>query len=364
MIERPLLERYGWSDQFATAFEEKFARSGFIPGRVVLQQRGSYTVITEDGPISARPTGRLLHEADDIGQPCVGDWVAILIDEQAGIGTVQAILPRKSALVRRAIEDASRAAQIIAANVDVAFIVTSLNAEMNARRIQRYLAAVRQSGARPVVVLTKADLVEEAKAQIAEIEQLDSGIAVVTVSARTGAGLDDFLSHVQLGETCVLIGSSGVGKSTLVNTLLDEERMVTREVRVADDQGRHTTSHRELIVLPSGGMLIDTPGIREVGLLDAEEGVAEVFDDVEVLMTQCKFSNCSHVSEPGCAVQGAIKSGELTEDRWTHFVQLRLEMTEAKDKVDRVAQATEKRRLVASQKNYRATKRNYRGSKD
>ncbi|WP_292053383.1 MULTISPECIES: ribosome small subunit-dependent GTPase A [unclassified Brevundimonas] len=359
-----MIERFGWSDHFAKAFEDKYARSGFIAGRVVLQQRGSYTVVTEDGPVTARPTGRLLHEADDIGQPCVGDWVALLMDEQAGIGTVQAILPRKSALVRRAIEDASRATQIIAANVDVAFIVTSLNADMNPRRIQRYLAAVRQSGARPVVVLTKADLVEDADDRIAEIKELDSGIAVVPVSARTGEGLDDFLSHVQLGQTCVLIGSSGVGKSTLVNTLLDEDRMVTREVRETDDQGRHTTSHRELIVLPSGGMLIDTPGIREVGLLDNEEGVAEVFDDVEELMTQCKFSNCSHVSEPGCAVQAAMKSGELTQDRWTHFVQLRLEMAEAKEKIDRVARDAEKRRLAASQKHYRATKRNYRGSKE
>lgn len=359
-----MIERYGWTDHFSDAFEKNYAQSGFIAGRVVLQQRGSYTVVTQDGPVTARPTGRLLHEADDIGQPCVGDWVALLMDEQAGIGTVQAVLPRKSALVRRAIEDASRATQIIAANVDVAFIVTSLNADMNPRRIQRYLAAVRQSGARPVVVLTKADLVEESAAKVAEVQELDSGIAVVTVSARTGEGLDAFLSHVQPGEACVLIGSSGVGKSTLVNTLLNEDRMATREVRETDDQGRHTTSHRELIVLPSGGMLIDTPGIREVGLLDNEEGVAEVFDDVEDLMTQCKFGNCSHISEPGCAVHGAIKSGELTEDRWTHFVQLRLEMAESKDKIDKVARDAEKRRLAASQKNYRATKRNYRGSKE
>lgn len=359
-----MIEQYGWTDHFADVFKDKYEPSGFIAGRLILQQRGSYTVVTDEGQVTARPTGRLLHEADDIGQPCVGDWVALLMDEQAGIGTVQAILPRKSALVRRAIEDASRATQIIAANVDVAFIVTSLNADMNPRRVQRYLAAVRQSGARPVVVLTKADLVEDAEDKIAEIKALDSGIAVVAVSARNGAGLDDFLSHVRAGETCVLIGSSGVGKSTLINTLLSEDRMVTREVRETDDQGRHTTSHRELIVLPSGGMLIDTPGIREVGLLDNEEGVAEVFDDVEELMTQCKFSNCSHTREPGCAVQGAIKSGDLSEERWTHFVQLRLEMAEAKDKIDRVARDAEKRRLAQSQKTYRATKRNYRGIKD
>jgi len=359
-----MLARYGWTDHFADAFKDKYARSGFIAGRVVLQQRGSYTVVTENGPVTARPTGRLLHEADDIGQPCVGDWVALLMDEQAGIGTVQAILPRKSALVRRAIEDASRATQIIAANIDVAFIVTSLNADLNLRRIQRYLAAVRQSGAQPVVVLTKADLVDNPDEKIAGMREQDIDCPVVALSSRSGQGLDAFLSHVRAGETCVMIGSSGVGKSTLVNTLLAEDRMVTREVRETDDQGRHTTSHRELIVLPSGGMLVDTPGIREIGLLDTEEGVAEVFDDVEDLMTRCKFSNCSHISEPGCAVQGAIKDGTLSQDRWTHFVQLQLEMAEAKDKVDRTARDAERRRLAASQKNYRATKRNYRGSKD
>ena len=359
-----MIERYGWTDYFADAFQKKYARSGFIAGRVVLQQRGSYTVVTENGPVTARPTGRLLHEADDIGQPCVGDWVALLMDKKAGIGTVQAVLPRKSALVRRAIEDASRATQIIAANIDVAFIVTSLNADLNLRRIQRYLAAVRQSGAQPVVVLTKADLVDNAAEKIAEMRDQDIDCPVVAISSRSGQGLDEFLSHVRAGETCVMIGSSGVGKSTLVNTLLSEDRMVTREVREADDQGRHTTSHRELIVLPSGGMLVDTPGIREIGLLDAEEGVADVFDDVEELMTQCKFSNCSHISEPGCAVQGAIKDGTLTGDRWTHFVQLQLEMAEAKDKVDKTARDAERRRLAATQKNYRATKRNYRGSKD
>lgn len=363
MAARPLLAPFGWSEHFAEGFEH-YARSGYIPGRVTLQQRGSYTVATEQGNVTARPTGRLLHEADDIGQPCVGDWVALLMDKKAGIGTVQAILPRKSAFVRRAIEDASRATQIIAANVDVAFIVTSMNADLNLRRIQRYLAATRQSGARPVVVLTKADLVEGPQAPIAELAALDAGCPVIAVSAKTGEGLKQVLEQVGVGETCVLIGSSGVGKSTLVNTFLDENRMVTQEVRETDDQGRHTTSHRELIVLPGGAMLIDTPGIREVGLIDSEEGVKEVFEDVEDLMTQCRFNNCSHVSEPGCAVRTALDSGELTNDRWTHFLQLSHETAEAKDRVDRVARDAEKRRLAAHQKNYRATKRNYRGSKD
>lgn len=363
MVARPLLEKYGWTQHFADGYE-KYARSGYIPGRVILQQRGSYSIMTEQGEVHARPTGRLLHEADDIGQPCVGDWVALLMDKKAGIGTVQAILPRHTAFVRRAIEDASRATQIIAANVDVAFIVTSMNADMNLRRIQRYLAATRQSGARPVVVLTKSDLCDYPQAKVDEVAALDTACPVIAVSAMTGAGLDDVLAQFNAGETCVLIGSSGVGKSTLVNTFLNEERMVTKEVRENDDQGRHTTSHRELLVLPGGRMMVDTPGIREVGLIDNEEGVSEVFDDVEQLIQACRFSNCGHTKEPGCAVQGALKTGDLSADRWDHYTKLTTELAEAAQKAEKLARDVERRRLAASQKNYRATRRDNRNPID
>ncbi len=357
-----LIEQYGWSEQLAAAFAPH-ARAGHTPGRVVLQQRDGYLVLTDQGELRAKASGRLLHEAKEIGHPAVGDWVALSLSPQERTATIHAILPRSTAFVRRAAHS-SRGLQIIAANIDVAFIVTSLNADLNPRRIQRYLAAAWQSGARPVVVLTKSDLSPDPEALAAEITALEVDCPVLLVSAREGLGLDALIDQVKPGETCVLIGSSGVGKSSLVNAFLNEDLMVTQSIRESDDQGRHTTSHRQLIMLPGGGMIVDTPGIREVGLIDAEEGVSAVFDDIEHLPQDCRFSDCSHANEPGCAVRAALEDGTLDPDRWAHFQKLKLELAAAEEKADRVAKDTERRRLAALQKHYRATKRNDRGSRD
>ena len=357
-----MIEQYGWSDLLAAAFAPH-ARAGHTPGRVVLQQRDGYLVVTNEGELRAKAAGRLLHEARELGHPAVGDWVALSQNPQERTATIHAILPRSTAFVRRAAHS-TRGLQIIAANIDVAFIVTSMNADLNARRIQRYLAAAWQSGARPVVVLTKSDLSDDPQAQTAEIAALETGCPVLAVSVREGVGLDVLLAQVGPGETCVLIGSSGVGKSTLVNAFLSEDRMATQAIREADDQGRHTTSHRELILLPGGGMIVDTPGIREVGLIDAEEGVSAVFDDIERLPQDCKFSDCGHDNEPGCAVRAALESGALDPDRWAHFQKLKLELAAADEKADRAAKDVERRRLAGLQKRYRATKRNDRGSRD
>ena len=361
-----MIEQYGWSDLLAAAFAPH-ARAGHTPGRVVLQQRDGYLVVTGAGEVRAKASGRLLHEAKELGHPAVGDWVALSQNPQERTATIHAILPRRTAFVRRAAHS-TRGLQIIAANIDVAFIVTSMNADLNPRRIQRYLAAAWQSGARPVVVLTKSDLSDDPQAVAdelaAQIAALETGCPVLLVSAREGVGLDALLSEVKPGETCVLIGSSGVGKSTLVNAFLSEDRMATQAIRESDDQGRHTTSHRELIRLPGGGMIVDTPGIREVGLIDAEEGVNAAFDDIENLPQDCKFSDCSHANEPGCAVRAALESGALDPDRWAHFQKLKLELAAAEEKADRVAKDAERRRLAGLQKHYRATKRNDRGLRD
>lgn len=357
-----LIEQYGWSEVWATAFAPH-AHAGHTPGRVILQHRNGYLVVTDAGELQAKASGRLRHEAQETGPPAVGDWVALSPNPQNGAATIHAVLPRHTAFVRRA-ADSARRTQILAANIDVAFVVTSMNADLNPHRIQRFLAAAMDSGARPVLVLTKSDLSADPQAEAAQVAALETQTLVLTVSAREGVGLEALRLQVKLGETCVLIGSSGVGKSTLVNAFLNEDRMATQAIRASDDQGRHTTSHRQLIPLPGGGLIIDTPGIREVGLIDAEEGVEAVFDDIEHLMQECRFTNCGHVSEPGCAVQAALADGTLEGSRWAHFQKLKSELAAAGDKAERIAKAAERRRLGGLQKVYRATKRNDRGGAD
>lgn len=354
-----MIEPYGWSASLARAFKPH-RRAGHTPGRILVQHRDGYLVATDEGEVRAKASGRLTNEAGEAGYPAVGDWVALSTNLAERTATIHAILPRRTAFIRRA-ADSLRTPQVVAANIDVVFIVTSLNADLNPRRIERYLAAAVQSGARPVVVLTKADLCADAQGQAAEIAAVAGGCPVLVVSARDGLGLDALLDQVGRGETCVLIGSSGVGKSTLVNAFLGEERMATHAIREGDDQGRHTTSHRELLLLPHGGLILDTPGMREVGLVDADEGVSTVFDDIEQLAGACRFNDCGHANEPGCAVQAALKSGALDPARWAHFQKLGLELAAAAAKSDRTTADAQRRRLVASQKAYRATRRDIRG---
>ncbi len=354
-----LIEQYGWSDALQLEFEPH-ARAGYLPGRIIVQQRAADLVVTDVGTLSARLSGRLRHEAWEAGHPAAGDWVALSANAGDGKATIHAVLPRRTAFVRRA-ADSVQTLQVIAANIDVVFVVTSMNADLNPRRLERFLAAAWQSGARPVVVLTKADLCEQAEGRANEIATLAAGCPVVVVSARQGLGLEGLQDHIKPGETCVLIGSSGVGKSTLVNALLGEERMATQDIRAADARGRHTTSHRQLILLPGGGLLLDTPGIREVGLIDADSGLSTVFDDIERLARSCRFRDCGHTNEPGCAVRDALDGGRLDADRWAHFQKLGRELAEADLTKDRTAQEVERRRLAAQQRAYRSTKRNLRG---
>ena len=355
-----VIAQYGWSALLAQAFAP---HAGHTPARVVAQHRDGYLVATDEGELRANLSGRLHHEAQEADPPAVGDWVALALNPADGAATIEAVLPRRTVLTRRAADSLGKL-QVIAANIDVDFVVSSMNADLNPRRIERYLAAAWQSGARPVVVLTKSDLCDDPQGQAAQIVALAAGAPVLLVSARQGQGLDALLSQVHPGELCVLIGSSGVGKSTLVNAFLGEDRMSIAAIREADDQGRHTTSHRQLVLLPGGALLLDTPGIREVGLIDAEEGMSEVFDDIERLTGDCKFNDCGHSHEPGCAIQAALASGALDPGRWANFQKLGVELAAVEQKAQRIAKATERRQSAALSKSYRATKRDHRGGAD
>jgi ribosome biogenesis GTPase / thiamine phosphate phosphatase len=306
------LNELGWNSELAENLEP-----GLVPGRVAAVHRGAFDVWTAKAAVRSRLPGRLMHDGLDVG---VGDWVGL------GDGLVRAVLPRRSAIVRNA-AGLTTTSQTLAANVDVAFVVSSLGPDLEPRRIERYLVTIWESGASPEIVLTKADRVDDPWPLVSEVEAVALGVPVHVVSAVTGQGCDALRTRVQTGTTAVLLGSSGVGKSTLVNRWLGEEVMTTTETREDDDEGRHTTTHRQLLVLPGGGLVIDTPGLRELQLWDASaDALDKTFADVEELAADCRFGDCTHAHEPGCAVLAAVESGELPGERLHSWRKLQREL--------------------------------------
>ncbi len=260
-------------------------------------------------------------------------------------GTITAVLPRFTKFSRKTAWQATEE-QVLATNIDVALLVASMNEDLNLRRLERYLILAWESGARPVIVLTKADLHESPETAVTEVETIAGGVPVIPISSKTGVGLDDVRAQLAAGLTAVLLGSSGVGKSTLVNTLADEEILATQEIR-DDGKGRHTTTRRELILLPGGALVIDTPGIRELQLWVADEGIDEAFDDVTTLFASCKFSDCAHDREPGCAVHAALDDGTLSAERWESYLKLQAELEHLDRKLDKRAAAAARKKWVA-----------------
>lgn len=312
------LAPYGWDDAWAEAFAP-YDAEGLVAGRVVRVDRGQCDVVTADGTLRADTAFVTPH--DPLRVVCTGDWVAV---EPAGKPRyVRTYLPRRTAFVRSTSSKRSEG-QILAANVDHAIVAVSLAVELDLGRVERFLALAWESGAQPVVVLTKADLVPDAATLsylVRDVETAAPGVPVLPVSSQLGDGLD-VLAAVVSGGTSVLLGQSGAGKSTLANALLGEDVMEVQATRDMDGKGRHTTTTRNLLALPGGGVLIDTPGLRGVGLWDAETGVGQVFSEIEELAEKCRFHDCAHEAEPGCAVRGAVEAGDLPERRLESYRKL------------------------------------------
>ena len=352
------LEDLGWCEYFSSQYEASKTGSEFVPARVTEDNREIYRIVCATGEFLSELSGKFRHET--LGRadfPAVGDWVLVSLRESDRRATIHRVLKRRSKFSRK-IAGRKTEEQIIAANVDVIFLVSSMNREFNPRRIERYLALGWESGAKPVIVLNKCDLREIADELLRETKSAAVGVRVVLASAFRGDGIAEIREILQAAPentgaslTAALLGSSGVGKSSLINAILGKPLLETKSIREGDDRGRHTTTSRQLIVLPGGGVLIDTPGMRELQLWDAGEGIGHAFGEIQELAARCKFRDCRHESEPGCAVRAAVESDALEVERLESFHKLGREekFLEAKqDAAVRSERTKELRRMMKS----------------
>jgi ribosome biogenesis GTPase len=336
----PALEELGWDVDWASSFEQ-LEDDNLVPARIAAQHRGAYLVWSGDGELRARAAGRLFY-AHEVGAPipAVGDWVGV---QQSGdAATITSILPRRSAFVRKRAGLASDE-QVLAANVDAAFLLAGLDDDFSLRRLERYITTAWDSGAEPVVVLTKSDLCPDVGDALLQVESVAIGVPVYPLSNVTGVGVDELIPHLRPGRTVVLLGSSGVGKSTLLNRLAGTELMRTAAI-AADGTGRHTTTHRELVQLPGGALVIDTPGLRELQFWEGDVNAA--FEDIDTLAAECRFRDCAHAREPGCAVLAAVDDGRLELDRLRSWRKFQREL-------EAVAARTDHRLRIARKKRWK-----------
>ncbi len=339
----PDLESLGWNSFFAGHFEP-YANEGYEAGRVAIQHKSNYVLYTAHGELRAEVAGKIHYLARGLQDfPAVGDWVVIRSRAPEGTATIYDVLPRKSKFSRNAAGEKAEE-QVVASNIDAAFLVTGLDGNYNLQRIERYLVLAWESGATPVVVLNKADLCEDVEQKRMEVEAVALGVPVLVMSATHHDGVEAMRPYLGKGTTAALLGSSGVGKSTIINHLLGAPVQEVQPVRENDDRGRHTTARRELILLDSGGLLMDTPGMRELQLWGGAEGLEETFEDIEKLSTQCRFRDCQHQTEPGCAVRQALEDGTLDSRRFENYQKLQKEIDYLNRRHDPEAQRREKER--------------------
>jgi ribosome biogenesis GTPase len=336
------LQQYGWNDHFAASFDAA-AAAPRVPARIVLEHTHIYRVVAEAGEMLARVSGRLRHRAGERSDfPAVGDWV-VLEPVADGDARIHAVLPRVSRFSRRAAGDVTEE-QVVAANIDIVFLVGGLDRDFNPRRLERYLVVAWESGATPVVLLNKADLVDAPGDFVRDVAAIAPGVDVHAVSARDPATVEVVRTYLGTGRTAALLGSSGVGKSTIINRLVGFDLLRTQDVRMTDSRGRHTSTSRQMVLLDSGGILIDTPGMRELQLWESGDAMSDAFTDIAALAEGCRFRDCRHLQEPGCAVRAAVAAGELLEDRLGSFHKLAAERERQERQLDARALLEDKRK--------------------
>lgn len=347
------LSLFGWDDFFEKQFSE-FSKDGLSAGKVARENKNNYILYTQSGELSAELSGKFHFDAGSKEDfPAVGDWVAIRIIRDENKAIIEKLLIRKSKFSRKS-AGIKTEEQIIASNIDYIFIVSSLNQDVNLRRIERYLTLIRENSIEPVIILSKADLCEDIDEKISSVKSIAPETDIHVISAASNTGIDELRKYFDGNKTAAVIGSSGVGKSTLINSLFGEEVMYVSDISLYKDKGRHSTTHRELILLPDGGMIIDTPGLREIQMWEGSDGVSETFHDIERLLGQCRFSDCKHKTEPGCVIKAAIEAGTIDEDRYRNYLKLQREIHYFENRNDKKAMLVEKKKwkkLTANAKN-------------